>query len=71
MNSQAMAKTDMGVDALVSIFAVEVHDRAVEIDPDNIQDWYSLTLGWAIAKGLPPDAALAFARHIRYRTTLG
>ena len=27
-------------------FKRNVHDHSAEIDPDNEQDWYSLTLGW-------------------------
>lgn len=52
-------------------FKTEMHDRASEIDPDNEQDWFSLTLGWAIATGQPLEAAHEFARYIRYETELG
>ena len=52
-------------------FKTEVHDRAKEIDESGEQDWYSMTLGWAIAKGITPDDAHDFARHIRYNTELG
>jgi hypothetical protein len=52
-------------------FKAEVNDRAKEIDPGNEQDWFSLTLGWAIGKGLSPDNADEFARYIRYKTELG
>ena len=58
-------------DELVSQFKTEVNDRAEEIDESGKQDGYSLTLGWAIAKGLTPDEAHEFARHIRYHTELG
>ncbi len=51
-------------------FKIEVHDRAAAIDPDNEYDWYSLTLGWAVAKGFTPDAAIAFATYVRYHTEL-
>jgi hypothetical protein len=51
-------------------FKNEVSDRASEIDPDDSQDWYSLTLGWALGKGASPDEAHEFARLIRYRTDL-
>lgn len=56
---------------LIALFKTEVHDRAGEIDPDSRRDWFSLTLGWAIAKGLSPDDALLFALRIRYKTDLG
>ena len=52
-------------------FVNAIHDRAIEIDPTNEQDWYSLTLGWAIGKGLTPDEAHDFARYIRYKTDWG
>lgn len=56
---------------LILLFKNEVADRAAKIDPSSEQDWFSLTLGWAIAKGLTPDESHAFAIHIRYHTTLG
>lgn len=52
-------------------FKTEISDRAVLIDPDQEEDWKSLTLGWAIAKGLTPKQAQDFALHIRYETELG
>mgnify|MGYP003333640418 FL=1 len=52
-------------------FKREVDDRAKDVDPGNEQDWFSLTLGWAIAKGLEPEEAHKFAIHIRYYTALG
>lgn len=56
---------------LIELFKTECHDRADEIDPANEMDWYCLTLGWAIAKGLSPSDAHGFALHIRYKTELG
>lgn len=56
---------------LIKLFKTECHDRAGEIDPENERDWYCLTLGWAIAKGLSPSDAYDFALHIRYKTDLG
>jgi hypothetical protein len=55
----------------VALFKKEVSDRAKKIDPDNDQDWFSLTLGWAVAKGMTPSKAHEFAIHIRYNTDLG
>jgi hypothetical protein len=52
-------------------FKAEINDRAEEIDSSNEQDWFSLTLGWAIGKGLTPEDAHEFARYIRYETPLG
>lgn len=53
------------------MFKEEVNDKAKKVDPDNEQDWYSLTLGWAIAKGMSPNMAHDFATYIRYETPLG
>jgi len=58
-------------EALVELFKAEIHNRASDVDPSNCQDWFSLTLGWAIAKGLDPSAAHEFASYIRYDTDLG
>lgn len=56
---------------LVSQFKTEVDDLGKEIDPSNEQDWFSLTLGWAIGKGLNIEDAHDFAIFIRYETDLG
>lgn len=58
-------------DKLEALFKTEVDDKATEVDPSNSQDWFSITLGWAIAKGLSPEDAHEFAIHIRYNTKLG
>jgi hypothetical protein len=52
-------------------FKTEVTDRKVDVDPGEKEDWFSLALGWAIAKGLRPENAHDFALHIRYHTDLG
>lgn len=46
------------------LFKNEIHDRASQIDEACTQDWFSLTLGWAIAKGLQPDDAHEFTNYI-------
>jgi len=53
------------------IFQVEVHDDSNNIDPENELEWYSLTVGWAIGKGIKPKDAHGFASYIRYKTNLG
>ncbi len=58
-------------DPIVKRFKQEIHDRAKEIDPANEHDWLSLTLGWAIGKGLSVADALDLALFIRYDTNLG
>jgi hypothetical protein len=59
------------MEKLIAQFQVEVFDKAIEIDPTNELDWYSITVGWALAKGLEPNKAIDFAIHIRYETDLG
>ena len=51
-------------------FREEILNRKTRIDPYNSEDWYSLALGWALAKGIPPDAAHNFAKLVRYYTDL-
>ena len=51
---------------LLTEYKATVSDRAAEVDPGSCQDWYSLCLGWGIAKGLSPDDAHAFALHVGY-----
>jgi hypothetical protein len=51
-------------------FKKELSDKSFEVDPSDEQDWYSLTLGWAIAKGLSPKDAHKFSTHLRYHTEL-
>ena len=58
-------------DAMTADFKTEVHDKQDDIDPGSDYYWYEITLGWAIAKGLTPNDAHAFANHIRYYTELG
>lgn len=56
---------------LVEEFEEKVSNKGDEIDEEQEQDWYSLTLGWALAKGFDADGAHDFARIIRYSTDLG
>lgn len=62
--------TGMDINDLQNLFKIEISDRASEVDPDSELDWFSLTLGWVIAKGISPEAAFDFALHIRYHTDL-
>ena len=56
---------------LTKLFKVEVVDLGGEVDPDDEEDWKSLTLGWVLAKGVSPAEARDFASYIRYETDLG
>ena len=52
----------------VKQFKEDIWDRCDSIDPDSEYNWKSLTLGWALAKGMTPETAAEFARYIRYNT---
>lgn len=65
-----MAHSHPQFELLERKFKLEVYNRANDIDPDDDQDWFSLTLGWAIAKGLSPEEAINFALYIRYDAKL-
>jgi len=65
---------------MIELFKKEVHDRAGLIDPGCEEDWKSLTIGWAVAKGMSlevtdPMTEVSevhnFALYIRYYTDLG
>ena len=55
---------------LLKDFKTDVSDRALDIDPNNEQDWHSIALGWALAKGYGPNDSLEIATYIRYHTEL-
>lgn len=58
---------------LVTIFQVEVfrdRDKIEKGGPSGTEDWYSLTVGWALGKGLTSEEAHEFASHIRYNTDM-
>ncbi len=52
------------------MFKTEVTKNSKEIDFSNELDWFSLTIGWAIGKGLTPNEAWKLATYIRYKTDL-
>jgi len=56
---------------LSELFKKEVNNKHKKVDPQDEHDWYSLTVGWAIGKGIKPDKAHEFADYIRYSTDLG
>jgi len=62
-------------DELTKQFKIEVHDKLdenIELQEEfQDEDFKSLTVGWAIAKGLSLEDALDFSSYIRYNTTLG
>lgn len=56
---------------LIEDFKREVNDKAEEIDENSEYDWFVLTYGWALGKGLKPENAHSFSIYIRYYTDLG
>jgi hypothetical protein len=52
-------------------FELEVSKNSLVIDPESELDWGSLTVGWALAKGMTSDQAHIFSSFIRYYTDLG
>lgn len=65
-----VASTRASFETLARQFKLEITDRASDVDPSSEHDWHSLSLGWAIAKGLPIDRAHSFATELRYGTEL-
>lgn len=57
--------------ALEELFKEKVSSRDDEVDPEAELDWFSLTVGFALADGKEPHDAREFALHIRYHTNLG
>ncbi len=56
---------------LTEQFVLEVRSKHKQIDPEGVLDWFVLTMGWALGKGVPIDSVYAFAVHIRYHTPHG
>ena len=42
-------------------------NKSRDIDPDDEQDWFSLTLGFFLAKGLSAEEAHDLSRYVRYK----
>lgn len=55
----------------LELFREEIDNKGAEIDEENELDWYSITIGWAIAKGFTPKESLEIATYIRYNTDMG
>jgi hypothetical protein len=72
-NQNGIFDEDGNVDtqAAAALFAKEVRAKALDVDPGEEADWHSLTLGWALGKGMEPCDAYEFATFIRYDTDLG
>lgn len=47
-------------------FRQDCCEHSAEIDPSDEQDWFSLSIGYFIAKGMPIMRAYELALHARY-----
>lgn len=56
----------MSEEELLEAFKNEVCEKAKEVDPDSSQDWYSLSIGFFVAKGASPEVAHHLATTARY-----
>ena len=56
----------MSKEALLLLFKNEVCVRSDQVDPTDDYDWYSLCVGFCIAKGADPDLAAEVATAARY-----
>ena len=54
------------IDKAVNDFKVEVCDRFAEVDPHSEEDWYALSLGYFLAKGLSIEESRFTASKVRY-----
>jgi len=66
----SLNRGEMNKEQLTELLKKEVDDKSKEIDPNNEYDWFSLVLGWAIAKNLSINEAIEFSTYIRYETDL-
>lgn len=70
MNESDDWKKNLLADPLLPKLLKQFHDeislKASEVDEASNQDWFSLSLGWAIAKGLSPEKAHEFSIFLRY-----
>lgn len=58
--------TDEKSVAAIRRFKEEICDRSDEIDPDELFDWYELSIGFFLACGLSMDLACEAACWVRY-----
>ena len=56
----------MNVEELEREWRISVYDKGSEIDPSDERDWYSMAIGWLLAKGVQPDEAYKIAVDWRY-----
>ena len=59
----------MNKDKLIAAWKKDVFDKSDKVDPGNELDWFSLAIGYFIAKGLNPEDAYNLSIHVRYQTS--
>lgn len=47
-------------------FKADVCERSNEVDAEEEQDWFGISLGYFIAKGVKPERAHLMSVHVRY-----
>jgi len=52
------------IEKIANLWKHEVYDRSSDYDPDNTQDWHSISLGYGIAHGLDRDGVWEFYKFI-------
>jgi hypothetical protein len=55
---------------LLVSFVRDVYQRAEEVDPGDMQDWFSLSLGYFLGKGANVEVAYELAMDVRYHGAL-
>ena len=50
----------------LEVFRTEICSRSEEIDYEGSRDWFDLSYGFFLAKGLSPDQAFEAASEARY-----
>lgn len=56
----------VNLEALVADFKANICQKWKEVDPGSDRDWYCMSYGWGLGKGLTADQAAAFAVYVRY-----
>lgn len=51
---------------VITSFRVEIRGHAKEVDEDDERDWFCMSYGYFLGKGVCIDDAYALARHVRY-----
>lgn len=55
----------------IAVWRAAIYNRSKEIDPNKVEDWHSLCLGFFLGRGLTLGLSSELANFIRYHTELG